>query len=43
MLAERLLAEGWEYLTVDPYAWNDRVIRAWMLMRSRARLCECSG
>jgi aminoglycoside 6'-N-acetyltransferase len=28
-LAERLLAEGWAYVTVDPYAWNDRAIRGW--------------
>jgi aminoglycoside 6'-N-acetyltransferase len=28
-LAQRLLDEGWEYVTVDPYAWNERAIRAW--------------
>jgi aminoglycoside 6'-N-acetyltransferase len=28
-LAERLLGEGWEYVTVDPYAWNARAIRGW--------------
>lgn len=28
-LAERLLAEGWAYVTVDPYAWNERAIRGW--------------
>jgi aminoglycoside 6'-N-acetyltransferase len=29
MLAERLLDEGWQYVTVDPYAWNERAIRGW--------------
>ena len=29
MLAGRLLAEGWQYVTVDPYAWNERAIRGW--------------
>jgi RimJ/RimL family protein N-acetyltransferase len=29
MLAERLLDEGWQYVTVDPYTWNERAIRAW--------------
>lgn len=29
MLAERLLDEGWAHVTVDPYRWNDRAIRAW--------------
>jgi RimJ/RimL family protein N-acetyltransferase len=29
LLAERLLAEGWQYVTVDPYAWNERAIRGW--------------
>jgi aminoglycoside 6'-N-acetyltransferase len=29
LLAERLLAEGWRYVTVDPYAWNERAIRGW--------------
>ena len=28
-LAHALLGEGWEYVTVDPYAWNDRALRAW--------------
>ena len=28
-LAERLLADGWQYVTVDPYVWNERAIRAW--------------
>jgi aminoglycoside 6'-N-acetyltransferase len=28
-LAERLLDEGWEHVTVDPYVWNERAIRAW--------------
>lgn len=28
-LAERLLAEGWEYVTVDPDPWNERAIRGW--------------
>jgi aminoglycoside 6'-N-acetyltransferase len=28
-LAERLLGEGWEYVTVDPDAWNERAIRGW--------------
>ena len=29
LLAERLLDEGWQYVTVDPYAWNERAIRGW--------------
>lgn len=29
MFAERLIDDGWEYVTVDPYAWNERAIRAW--------------
>jgi aminoglycoside 6'-N-acetyltransferase len=29
MLAERLLDDGWQYVTVDPYTWNERAIRAW--------------
>jgi aminoglycoside 6'-N-acetyltransferase len=29
MLAERLLDDGWQYVTVDPYAWNARAIRGW--------------
>ena len=28
-LAERLLADGWQYVTVDPYAWNERALRGW--------------
>lgn len=28
-LAQRLLAEGWESVTVDPYVENDRAIRGW--------------
>jgi RimJ/RimL family protein N-acetyltransferase len=28
-LAEQLLTEGWEYVTVDPYEWNESAIRAW--------------
>ena len=28
-LAHALLAEGWEYVTVDPYAWNERALRGW--------------
>jgi aminoglycoside 6'-N-acetyltransferase len=28
-LAERLLAEGWAAVTVDPYVWNEAAIRAW--------------
>ena len=28
-LAQRLVAEGWEYVTVDPYEWNERAIRGW--------------
>jgi aminoglycoside 6'-N-acetyltransferase len=29
LLARDLLAQGWSEVTVDPYAWNDRAIRAW--------------
>ena len=29
LLAERLLDEGWEEVTVDPYVWNESAIRAW--------------
>jgi aminoglycoside 6'-N-acetyltransferase len=29
VLAESLLEAGWQYVTVDPYAWNDAAIRAW--------------
>ena len=28
-LARRLLDEGWAYVTVDPYEWNETAIRAW--------------
>ena len=28
-LAQRLLDEGWQYVTVDPYVWNERAIRGW--------------
>ncbi len=28
-LAQRLVDDGWEYVTVDPYEWNERAIRAW--------------
>lgn len=28
-LARRLLEEGWRYVTVDPYAWNERALRGW--------------
>jgi RimJ/RimL family protein N-acetyltransferase len=28
-LAQSLLDAGWEYVTVDPYAWNERAVRAW--------------
>jgi hypothetical protein len=28
-LAERLVEEGWQHITVDPYAWNERAIRGW--------------
>jgi aminoglycoside 6'-N-acetyltransferase len=28
-LALALLAEGWESVTVDPYAWNDPAIKGW--------------
>jgi aminoglycoside 6'-N-acetyltransferase len=28
-LARSLLAEGWAEVTVDPYVWNERAIRAW--------------
>ena len=27
LLAERLLDEGWQYVTVDPYAWTERALR----------------
>jgi aminoglycoside 6'-N-acetyltransferase len=28
-LATSLLAAGWESVTVDPYAWNERALRGW--------------
>lgn len=28
-LAGRLLDEGWESVTVDPYAWNEQGVRGW--------------
>jgi aminoglycoside 6'-N-acetyltransferase len=28
-LTQRLLDEGWAYITVDPYEWNETAIRAW--------------
>jgi RimJ/RimL family protein N-acetyltransferase len=28
-LAAALVADGWAEVTVDPYAWNDRAVRAW--------------
>lgn len=28
-LARRLVASGWQPLTVDPYAWNERAVQAW--------------
>jgi aminoglycoside 6'-N-acetyltransferase len=28
-LAQQLLDEGWEYVTVDPYAWNERALKGW--------------
>lgn len=28
-LAQSLLDAGWEYVTVDPYAWNERAVRGW--------------
>src|SRR4029077_741507 len=29
-LAQSLLDKGWEYVTVDPYEWNERAIRGWV-------------
>jgi len=29
LLATDLLAQGWTEVTVDPYAWNERAVRAW--------------
>jgi hypothetical protein len=37
-LAQRLLAGGWAYVTVDPYEWNERAVRAW----ARAGFVEIS-
>lgn len=28
-LARSLLDSGWESVTVDPYAWNERAVRGW--------------
>lgn len=28
-LAAALLEQGWPRVTVDPYAWNERAVRAW--------------
>ena len=28
-LARSLLDAGWEYVTVDPYVWNERAVRGW--------------
>lgn len=28
-LAQSLLAAGWQQVTVDPYAWNERALRGW--------------
>ena len=28
-LARSLLDAGWQYVTVDPYAWNERALRGW--------------
>jgi aminoglycoside 6'-N-acetyltransferase len=28
-LAQRLLDDGWEYVTADPYAWNERALKGW--------------
>ena len=28
-LAQSLLDAGWEYVTVDPYAWNEPALRGW--------------
>jgi aminoglycoside 6'-N-acetyltransferase len=29
VLAQSLLDAGWQYVTVDPYAWNERALRGW--------------
>jgi len=28
-LAQSLVDAGWQYVTVDPYAWNEQAVRAW--------------
>jgi aminoglycoside 6'-N-acetyltransferase len=28
-LARHLLNEGWAHVTVDPYEWNERALKAW--------------
>jgi RimJ/RimL family protein N-acetyltransferase len=28
-LARSLLEAGWQYVTVDPYAWNEQALRGW--------------
>jgi aminoglycoside 6'-N-acetyltransferase len=28
-LAQSLLDSGWQYVTVDPYAWNEQALRGW--------------
>jgi aminoglycoside 6'-N-acetyltransferase len=28
-LAQSLLDDGWQHVTVDPYAWNERALRGW--------------
>lgn len=28
-LAQALLEQGWPRVTVDPYAWNERAVKAW--------------
>jgi aminoglycoside 6'-N-acetyltransferase len=28
-LAQQLLDDGWKYVTVDPYAWNERALKGW--------------
>jgi RimJ/RimL family protein N-acetyltransferase len=28
-LAQSLVDDGWEYVTVDPYEWNERALRGW--------------
>jgi RimJ/RimL family protein N-acetyltransferase len=29
LLAQQLLDQGWQRVTVDPYVWNERALRAW--------------